>query len=295
MTNPKADQPSRNFASQMGADSAVPAEAAGNTQRAAVGYCRAVRVCTQPARFGTAVRSLGLCVAWLSVGGSPQALGADIVDWRPLPTQAELDALTAHPINDPLFPYIDYRPGALGANLDLPGLEILKAMSSSADKFGSWAPGHPGHTDPGYILMSQCLKTTKGPTHWSDLTLHYYCQLGVPRKCYTFALAGTPAVPGLSRTAAYQGCQSGKLPDSQDFSWVASEQPLVFQYVMFGQTAAFNPVQEQAIINAFYGVESPSDAAESTAKRPLRTEDPTDGTHCLADKVMSPALAGKYR
>ncbi len=295
MANPNVDEPSRNFASPMGADSAVPAEAAGNTQRAAVGHCRAVRVCTQPARFGTVVRSIGLCVAWLSVGGSPLALGADIVDWRPLPTQAELDALTAHPINDPLFPYTDYRPDAPGANLDLPGLEILKAMGRSADEFGSWGPGHPGYTKQGYDLMTHCLTTKAGPTHWSDLTLHYYCQLSLPRKCYTFALAGSTAVPRLSRTDAYQGCKSGTLPNASEFSWVANEQPAVFQYVMFGQTAAFNPEQEQAIINAFYGVVNPSDAAECTAKRPLRTEDPINGTHCLVNKVMSPALAGKYR
>jgi hypothetical protein len=234
-------------------------------------------------------------------------LAADVVNWGPLPTQAELDALTAHPINDPLFPYMDYRPDAPGANLDLPGLEILAAMRRSADKFGSWGPGYPGHMQAGAKLMTDCLTTGKRPTHWSDLTLHYYCQLGVPRKCYTFALAGTPATPAspqhpsLSRIEAYQGCKSGKsdkpgdVPHASEFAWVVNDQPLVFQYVMFGQTTAFKPEQEQAIINAFYGVGNPSDVSECTAKRPRRTEDPTDGTHCLVNKVMSRVLEGKGR
>ena len=56
------------------------------------------------------------------------------------------------------------------------------------------------------------------------------------------------------------------LPNGNDFSFVAKTQPLIFQYVMFGQTHAFNHEQEQAIINAFYGVKNPADRGECRLK-----------------------------
>jgi hypothetical protein len=74
---------------------------------------------------------------------------------------------------------------------------------------------------------------------------------------------------------------------------VTKTQPQIFQYVMFGQTHAFNHEQEQAIINAFYGVKNPADATECRLKRPRRTEDPTDGTHCLVNKTMHQRLVGR--
>jgi hypothetical protein len=63
--------------------------------------------------------------------------------------------------------------------------------------------------------------------------------------------------------------------------------------VMLGQTHAFNHEQEQAIINAFYGVTNPADRKECSLKRPRRTEDPTDGTHCLVNKTMAVTLVGR--
>jgi hypothetical protein len=57
---------------------------------------------------------------------------------------------------------------------------------------------------------------------------------------------------------------------------------------MFG----FKHEQEQTIIN-FYGVKNPADPRECRLKRPRRTEDPTDGTHCLVNKTMQQNLVGK--
>jgi hypothetical protein len=216
-----------------------------------------------------------------------------VSDWRPVPTQDELDKLAANPVNDPSFPYTDYRPNAPAANLDLPGAAILAAMNSSADIFGSRLTGQPKHTDQGYKYLTGCLKTGFAPTNWSDLTIHYYCQMSKPRACYTYALSGK-STGGVKypRPKAYQGCATGTLPQSADFAFVTKTQPEIFQYVMFGQTNAFKHEQEQAIINAFYGVKNPADPNECRLKRPRRTEDPTDGTHCLVNKTMQQKLVG---
>ncbi len=235
-------------------------------------------------------------LAKLEIGApAPQvAQVTTVIDWRPVPTQDELDKLVANPANDSNFPYNDYRPGAPAANLDLPGAAILAAMNNSADIFGSRLSGQPKHTDQGYKSMSECLKTGYAPTNWSDITIHYYCQMAKPRACYTYALSGK-STGGVKfpRPAAYQGCATGKLPELADFAFVTKTQPQIFQYVMFGQTNAFNHEQEQAIINAFYGLKNPADPKECRQKRPLRTEDPTDGTHCLANKTMSQKIVGK--
>jgi hypothetical protein len=217
-----------------------------------------------------------------------------VADWIPAPTQDELDMLMAKAANDPSSPYTDYRPNAPAADIELPGAAILAAMNTSADVFGSRRPGQSKHTDEGYKNLTGCLKTTFAPTNWSDITIHYYCQMSKPRACYTYALSGksTGGVK-LPRPKAYQGCAVGALPQAADFSFVAQTQPQIFQYVMFGQTHAFNHEQEQAIINAFYGVKNPADRNECRLKRPLRTEDPTDGTHCLVNKTMAVKLAGK--
>ncbi len=204
------------------------------------------------------------------VAAAPQVVQVTtVIDWRPVPAQDELDQLVANPANDSNFPYNDYRPDAPAANLDLPGVAILAAMNNSADTYGSRPPGQPKHTAQGYNNMTGCLTTGFAPTFWSDITLHYYCQMGKPRACYTHALSGqiTPAGKKYPRPEAYQSCATGKLPpESDDFSFVPKTQPQIFQYVMFGQTNAFNHEQEQAIINAFYGVKNPADPTECPAK-----------------------------
>jgi peptidoglycan hydrolase-like protein with peptidoglycan-binding domain len=229
----------------------------------------------------------------LEIGTSVDKANA-VADWIPASTQDDLDTLVAKPANDPRSPYTDYRPNAPAANLDLPGAAILAAMNNSADIFGSRLNGQPKHTDQGYKYLTGCLKTGYAPTNWSDITIHYYCQMSKPRACYTYALSGkSTGGAKLPRPKAYQGCAAGALPQAADFSFVAKTQPQIFQYVMFGQTHAFNHEQEQAIINAFYGVKNPADRNECRLKRPLRTEDPTDGTHCLVNKTMAVKLAGK--
>jgi len=235
-----------------------------------------------------------LDAATLDKLGIGAAVNKAVADWIPVPAQDELDKLAAKPINDPSSPYTDYRPNAPAANLDLPGAAILAAMNTSADIFGSRAPGQPGHTDQGFKYLTECLKTNYAPTHWPDIVIHYYCMMSKPRACYTYALSGksTGGVK-VPRPKAYQGCASGTLPQAADFVFVTKTQPLVFQYVMLGQTHAFNHEQEQAIINAFYGVTNPADRNECLRKRPRRTEDPSDGTHCLVNKTMNQRLVGK--
>ncbi len=231
----------------------------------------------------------------LSIGVSTD-LSKSVEDWIPVPTQAEIDKLK-EPRNDASNPYADYRPKAPAANLSLPGLAIIKAMNASADKFGSRPKGHPRHNKKSLRAFLGCMVTKHNPNHWADITIHYYCQMALPRKCYTNALAGksTPRRRKFARPRAYAGCANRKLPDAAAFKWVTATQPLIFQYVMFGQTHAFNHEQEQAIINAFYGVQDPTNRDECKKKRPVRTEDPRDGTHCLVNKEMRRKLVGRSR
>ncbi len=222
-------------------------------------------------------------------------LANNVADWRAVPNQTEIDQMVAA-VNSTSNPYADYRPNAPGAALDLPGKSILDAMNRSADVYGSRLPRQPKSTAQGYKYMWQCLKTGYAPTHWSDITIHYYCQMSKPRTCYTYALSGkSTGGAKYSRPRAYKECVAGQLDGSADFKWVPSDQPLVYQYVMYGQTNTFNHEQEQAIINAFYGIGNPTDKRECNAKRPRRTEDPQDGTHCLVNKVMSQKLIGRSK
>lgn len=230
----------------------------------------------------------------LSIGVSVE-LSQTVEDWRAVPTQDEIDALTA-PINTADNAYADYRPRAPAARLPLPGKAILDAMNASADTYGGRAQGHPKHTEQGLKALLGCLRTTHFPDHWSDITIHYYCQMSLPRRCFTNALAGkSTGGRRIARPAAYAGCVNGQFADAGDFRFVPSTQGLIFQYLMFAQTHAFDHEQEQAIINAFYGVQDPTDRTECKNKRPLRTEDPTDGTHCLVYKKMSRKLVGRSR
>ena len=130
----------------------------------------------------------------LGIGISVDKANA-VADWITAPTQDELDKLVVKPVNDPSSPYTDYRPNAPAANLDLPGAAILAAMNNSADIFGSRLVGRPKHTDQGYKYLTGCLKTGYAPKNWSDITIHYYCQMSKPRACYTYALSGK-STPG---------------------------------------------------------------------------------------------------
>jgi hypothetical protein len=191
----------------------------------------------------------------------PAAQSTTVSDWRSVPTQDELDKLTAK-VNDPGSPFTDYRPNAPAANLDLPGAAIVAAMKTSSDTFGSGPPGTAKSTPKTHNAMTTCLNTR--PTHWPDIAIHYYCQMANPRQCFTYALRGqsTPGGKKYSRTEAYKACATGTVPYAPLFAFVTKTQPQIFQYVMFAQTNAFKPEQEQAIINAFYGVTNPADPRE---------------------------------
>jgi hypothetical protein len=137
----------------------------------------------------------------LEIGTSVDKVNA-VADWIPVPTQDDLDKLVAKPINNPSSPYTNYRANAPAANLDLPGAAILAAMNASADTFGSRLAGQPKHTDEGYKYLTGCLKTGFAPTHWSDITIHYYCMMSKPRACYTYALSGKSTGTKLPRPKA---------------------------------------------------------------------------------------------
>ncbi len=60
-----------------------------------------------------------------------------------------------------------------------------------------------------------------------------------------------------------------------------------------GQTHAFDHITETGDHRRFPGVKNPADPRECSRKRPRRTEDPKDGTHCLVSKTMAIRLVGK--
>ena len=138
-----------------------------------------------------------------------------VADWRPAPTQDELDQLVGNP--DQSSPYADYRPNAPAANLDLPGAAILAAMNNSADVFGSRLPAQPKHTDEGYKFLTGCLKTSFAPTNWPDIAIHYYCQMSKPRVLYLCTLRKidrgreTSPAKGLSRLCGGNVTRGGRL------------------------------------------------------------------------------------
>ncbi|MBY8975974.1 peptidoglycan-binding protein [Rhodobacteraceae bacterium NNCM2] len=258
-----------------------------NTRRAIIAY-QAANGLTETGKLDDAT------LESLEIGVSTDLAG-NVENWRSVPTQPEIDGMKT-PINSASNPYADYRPRAPGAGLDLPGEAILAAMNLSADTYGSRPPGHPNYNEEGLKALIGCLRTTHYPDHWSDITIHYYCQMSLPRRCFTNALAGkSTGGRKLARPDAYAGCANGRLADAADFAFVTQTQPLIFQYLMFAQTHAFDHEQEQAIINAFYDVEDPTNRTECNEKRPRRTEDPTNGTHCLVAKEMSRKLVGRSR
>ena len=227
-----------------------------------------------------------------------EVVKGQVADWRTVPSQSEIDQLMAK-VNDPSNPYANYQRGAPSSNgkYDLPGQAILDAMKKGAPFAGS---------------RESCLTTKFAPTHWSDLQIHYYCIVDVPRYCYTASVAPkrSPTGQGLemSRREGFKNCMElsnqfvADLKTGSTFltdqtipmfqKWIkATNAELIFQYVMFAQTNAFDAKQEQAIINAYYGVTNPADPNDCR-KRPTRTEDNKDGTHCLPTKSWATPLAG---
>ena len=67
---------------------------------------------------------------------------------------------------------------------------------------------------------------------------------------------------------------------------VDTHQRSVFRYLVFSSLNTFHKGQQNDVLNEFYGVADPKDLAECNDKRPKRSNDPTDGTHCQATKKM---------
>lgn len=224
------------------------------------------------------------------------ALDAQVADWIAPPTQADIARLLASGSS-----YSDYstctdKPKVCdrsdkSGKMQLPGKAILLAMRSNQAKYST-----PGQVD----YMKNCLTTGYPPRHWNDIQIHYYCSFSYDskvRQCYSGALVGLKKL----RVEAFQACIK-KVAVSPQEAVVSMEgtpfkdaidafeldvgqrnQAELFQYIMFAATWAFDEVQTQKVINAFYDVQNAADPA-SCAKRPLRTEDLNDGKHCLADK-----------
>jgi hypothetical protein len=81
------------------------------------------------------------------------------------------------------------------------------------------------------------------------------------------------------------------------FKWIDDNEAKAFKYVMYTwyNPFAFKLEDQEKAINAFYGVTltnpnytsvDTADVAECNAKRPRRTSDPYDGTHCSERKVL---------
>lgn len=213
--------------------------------------------------------------------------------WKdtPLPTQAEIDDLVKNSVADPdNNPFADYRPDAKPADMNLAGTEVLNAMRKGLVKYDDKSS------------RESCLTTVFSPTHWSDLQLHFYCILYHPRECYTYAVTDRKGSVS-ARTDSFKLCSTSTKYENMGWPWIMdpANDPMarVFQYVMFSQTRAFKPEQEQELINTLWGLDDPvnADPKDCLKKRPMRTEDlaldPTrsKGIHCKLDKVLP--LKGK--
>jgi hypothetical protein len=188
--------------------------------------------------------------------------------------------------------------------------DVLAAMEQTRATFHRALPSDVTPTARNTVEeddVAMCLGNTA--EHWSDITIHYYCQHGDLRYCYTDGVrsrsqaiaddaslspdAKKAALAGVRR-ATFTDCASRAKP-GDEWEWLLAHQGSVFQYVMFSQTYAFDMADQQRVINRFYRIEHPEDRDECLAKRPRRAIDPTDGTHCLVDKTFTTALHGAYR
>ena len=70
---------------------------------------------------------------------------------------------------------------------------------------------------------------------------------------------------------------------NKEFGWVnkKDDRKAAFRYLMMASLYAFDEKDQADVINAFWRVKNPADTNECISKRPTRTNDPTDGTHCL--------------
>lgn len=106
-------------------------------------------------------------------------------------------------------------------------------------------------------------------------------------------VAGTPTY---DQAKIDDAKQTGKMPGP--LKWVKQNADDAFRYVMFTgfNPTAFHKAQEQELINEFYdvrltkknyGKDDAAEVAECNTKRPLRPQDPQDGTHCSTTKRIT--------
>ena len=171
-------------------------------------------------------------------------------------------------------PPADYAANAAApANTDLAQVSVLAAMRqirkalhrNQADGTTDTSPAYDGTGRIDRSDVEGCLLNK--PFHWSDVSFHYYCQLGNARNCYSGAVRS-----GKPRTQAYEDCRS-----DTTFGWVHANQEKVFKYMMFSQTNAFDWAQQQEVINEYYGDMKPS------ASGPF---DPNDDADCRTYRVL---------
>lgn len=197
-------------------------------------------------------------------------------------------------------------PVSLASKTVLDGMELIRF------NFHKRLPKLPKRTAPNpYVdpnTISACLGN-EAP-HWSDIIIHYYCQYGEARSCYTDTVrkkaqtlgpqVGNPPNPAIVaalqkiREESYTEC-AATVATNKEWDWLVKNQATTFQYVMNSQTFAFDMEQQQAVINKFYRINDPTSPAECNEKRPRRAIDPADGTHCLAKKVFSQPMQAAMR
>jgi hypothetical protein len=187
----------------------------------------------------------------------------------------------------------------------IPAKSVLAAMTAAQTKFES--------STTTISARNACLNTGFATYHWSDLQIHYYCQHYYPRSCYSTTVSGNSGAPGNRRVDAYEKCKNGDSYGDNGFKWISSDpdRAKVFQYIMTANTYSFDPDQEEAIINQFYGIKAPGDFArlktpegrvECASLRPTRKDEvsvslpsgsdplvfansnPNYGQHCVPDK-----------
>jgi hypothetical protein len=158
--------------------------------------------------------------------------------------------------------------------VDLAQRSIIDAMETIRNKYHQVIPTgikrkRSNAIDPRTIQA--CLANSS--PNWSDIMMHFYCQLGRARACYSSALRA-----GKTRVEAFNNCKDNPGFKAEVISNGLAE---VFQYVMLSQTYAFNDDQQQQVINAFYHIDKPDDPGQCSL-RPRRGIDPNDGTACLS-------------
>jgi hypothetical protein len=249
----------------------------------------------------------------LSVGGGMYVSNLSIADGGPdASTFQDLGTVTVTPPNNYLVDLkVQNQPHTPAAPpIDLASKSILEGMEMIRKEFHVRIPkgaqrGSSNTIDSGTI--EACLGNTA--EHWSDLMIHYYCQYGQARSCYTNTIRGkakgiqanttmdTPAkIAALQkiRLETWTECEATAASD-QEWKWLVDNQGQVFQYVMNSQTFAFSDEQQQAVINKFYRINDPNDKSECTLKRPRRAIDPIDGTHCQSKKIYVPPMTSVGR